>query len=701
MLHPQAVTTDLRGRARQLRAAAAAAVPGLASGLRRRAVVSALAVLLLAGLWARGQASREGLPYLHHWDEPFVANRALRILQTGDFNPRFFNYGSLRIYLDAAVDVAGFYRLATRGEEEAERLDSVAQIGFRGAREDDLVTDPARPPWSVSHPTFYLWNRYLTAVFGIAAAALAFLLARALGGPAAGLFAAATVALNPFHIEQSSYVTTDVPASVFALAALLATLAFADRHRPRDLLLAGVAVGLATATKYNAAVVGLVPAAALAVAAVRRSPGTRRWLWFGLPASAAISFLAATPYALLDLPTFLDHTARMLRSYVVERESLFAVEPGWPHFATDLAAFTQHLGPILALAAVAGLVFALRRPRAWIVLPIGLVVLAATAATRANFHRNLVLCYPLAGVAAGLLFAACLPAAAQRRTRTRAVLAVVLLAGLAQMGAAGLHHGWHRGRLRETRSQIVDRLAAEGAALAGSRLGVAREVGLHELDLARLHLEVEVRGLRELLCAPHAEDLLLLPTRPAAGSPIDREALEDLSRLVAASGPPLLAVAPENPLSLDAPIADPGLALYPAPPAGAVPVACAAGGVRWADLTLAGGGGTNERTFGLAPGAVAMSPGYALPDGALSFAVEATAVDAGAGSELEVEVVTSLPAPGRVLERARLPAGRTRRILELSVPGGSAAGVALRLSVPPDASSGVLLHGIWVAPAGP
>ena len=95
----QAVTSALRGRARALRASAAETLPRLASRLRRRGVVAALAVLLFAGLWARGQASREGLPYLHHWDEPFVANRALRILQTGDFNPRFFNYGSLRIYL--------------------------------------------------------------------------------------------------------------------------------------------------------------------------------------------------------------------------------------------------------------------------------------------------------------------------------------------------------------------------------------------------------------------------------------------------------------------------------------------------------------------------------------------------------------------------------------------------------------------------
>lgn len=693
----QAVTTALRGGALRLRAAA----PRLAARFRHRGVAFALAALLLAGLWARGMASHAGLPYLHHWDEPFMANRALRILQTGDYNPHFFNYGSLRIYLDAAVDVANFYRLALRDQEEPERLDSVAQIGYRGAREDELRTDPVRPPWSVSHPSFYLWNRYLTAVFGTAAAALAFLLARALGGPAAGLFAAAIVALNPFHIDQSSFVTTDVPASTFALAALLATLAFVDRQRPRHLLLAGLAVGLATATKYNAAVMGLVPAATLAVAALRPSPGHRRWLWFGLPASAAVAFLVATPYALGDLPTFLDHTARMLRSYVVERESRFAVEPGWPHLATDLAAFAEHLGPVLALAAAGGLLLALRRARSWIVLPIGLVVLAATAATRANFHRNLVLCYPLAAVAAGLLFARLLPPGVGWRRWARRGLAVLLLAGLAQMGVAGLHRGWSRGWQRETRSQMVDRLVAGGAPLAGARLGVARELGLHELDLARLDLEVEVRAMRELLCSPRGEHMLLLPTRPVAASPIDREALDDLTRLAASSGTALLAVKPDNPLALDAPIANPGLGLFPAPRPGAMPVACVGGGVRWADLTLIGEGGANERTFGLAPGAVATTPGYALPAGPLSFAVEATAADPNGEATLEIEIVTTGPEPGRVLERARLTAGRHRRVLELSAPDASTAGAALRLSVPTDSPSGILLHGIWVAPAHP
>ena len=163
---------------------------------RRRAVALALAAVLLLGLAARWQASGWGLPYLSHWDEPFVANRALEILRTGDFNPRFFNYGSLVLYLDVAVDAIHYYRLVGLPDEDPQHLRSPQDIRFHGASEDSLSTAPDREPYWVSHPSFYLWNRRLTALFGAAAIALCFHLARSLWGATAGLVAASRDAID-------------------------------------------------------------------------------------------------------------------------------------------------------------------------------------------------------------------------------------------------------------------------------------------------------------------------------------------------------------------------------------------------------------------------------------------------------------------------------------------------------------------------
>lgn len=68
--------------------------------------------LMLFAFVVRVAYAGRGLPYLHHWDEPEIAFNALNIIRTGDFNPYFFNYGSLTIYLNVVVD--GLYRLFVR-----------------------------------------------------------------------------------------------------------------------------------------------------------------------------------------------------------------------------------------------------------------------------------------------------------------------------------------------------------------------------------------------------------------------------------------------------------------------------------------------------------------------------------------------------------------------------------------------------------
>src|SRR6476660_8229971 len=75
-----------------------------------------LALALTAAALLRFWTLGHGVPYVLGVDEPEVMDRAVRMVQTGDFNPHFFDYPSLYMYVQAAVVVARFLFGAVRGE---------------------------------------------------------------------------------------------------------------------------------------------------------------------------------------------------------------------------------------------------------------------------------------------------------------------------------------------------------------------------------------------------------------------------------------------------------------------------------------------------------------------------------------------------------------------------------------------------------
>jgi len=80
--------------------------------LRRTCLLAILAVAAVARLWHLNA----GVPYAVGIDEPIVVDHALRILRTGDWNPHVFNYPTLVIYLQAALDIVRFLFGAVAGE---------------------------------------------------------------------------------------------------------------------------------------------------------------------------------------------------------------------------------------------------------------------------------------------------------------------------------------------------------------------------------------------------------------------------------------------------------------------------------------------------------------------------------------------------------------------------------------------------------
>ena len=255
-----------------------------ASDMQRSTATLAVIVIAAAALrfWSLGA----GIPFAIGDDEPQVMNRSLAMVKTGDFNPRFYDYPGLYLYVQAGVIVVRFLAGATAGE-----WTSLAQVDSRD---------------------FYLWGRAVTAMLGTATVLLVYLIGMRWGTRHA-LLAAAMMAVMPMHVRESHFVLTDVPVTFFATLTFLLALRAHEHPRLTAYLLAGGAAGLAAATKYPGALALLLP-----LISVWMTPATRPSRLGGAAAiivGAAAAFLLAAPYTLLDLPGFLNGYGTLMGSY--------------------------------------------------------------------------------------------------------------------------------------------------------------------------------------------------------------------------------------------------------------------------------------------------------------------------------------------------------------------------------------------------
>jgi 4-amino-4-deoxy-L-arabinose transferase-like glycosyltransferase len=245
-----------------------------------------LALALLAAALLRVWSLGHGLPYEVGVDEPAIMIRAVRMLQTGDFNPHFFDYPSFYIYVQMIVAVCHFLIGAVRGQWPS--------LG------------------SVTAGDFYLWGRAVTALVGTATVFLLHLAGLRWGARTA-LLSAALLAVMPLHVRESHFVLTDVPVTFFVTLTFLLSLVAHERATLGPFLAAAAAAGLATATKYNGLLALVMP---LIACWMTLSVKPSRWLVsLAIVATAALCFLLVVPYSVLDLPTFLDQFAKLTNAY--------------------------------------------------------------------------------------------------------------------------------------------------------------------------------------------------------------------------------------------------------------------------------------------------------------------------------------------------------------------------------------------------
>ncbi|MCC6626292.1 MAG: glycosyltransferase family 39 protein [Chloroflexi bacterium] len=376
----------------------------------------ALAGIVSGALVLRLWAIEWRLPYTMNVDEPVVMDQASGIVLTGDLNPHRFVYPSLQIYLQAAIDWAHL------------------QWGLANGLYHSAQDLPENSHVITTAPGFYVWGRAGTAVLGALAVLFTGLAGRWLNGWRVGLVAALLLAVAPLHVGHSRYVTPDVPASTFAALALLGAVAVYRQSPhlgpwPRRGLyaLAGAAVGLATATKYNAVTI----AACLLVAHLLARP-PRQWLrsadlWLAGAAALAVFFLV-TPFALLDRRTFLTDIASIIHHYKYLGHPGSESDQNWWWYLRWLLRNETWL----IVPALAGAVWSALRHRGddLLLLVFPLLSYAGLAGYIVHFERNLLPLFPFLALFAARFLTDAADWLTERIPRARpAALPLTLLLG--------------------------------------------------------------------------------------------------------------------------------------------------------------------------------------------------------------------------------------------------------------------------------
>jgi hypothetical protein len=305
-----------------------------------------LLLLLLLTSYAYLSGVARELPYYYEGDERLVVRMAVRMCALGDPNPHWFgNPGSTLLY-----PLAGIVHLNDVLRHDARLFAASRDLLLR------FRADPTEP---------YLLARGLSAVYGV----LGLLLAACIGcrwfSTRTGLVALWLALLCPIIMTHSQKARTDSAGLFFGLLALYLVARTWEDSAPRRQLLAGLALGLAVASRYFmiAVVVVWLLAQLFRIAREQSAPRRRRIALGLLAGSVAVllAFLAITPFLLLDPQAAIESVRTEARTTHPGADGLS--RPGnflW--YVTTV--FPWRLGWPTTLLALAGLILVFWRGRA-------------------------------------------------------------------------------------------------------------------------------------------------------------------------------------------------------------------------------------------------------------------------------------------------------------------------------------------------
>ena len=425
-----------------------------------------------------------GLPYLYFWDEPLTASNALQMIKTGDYNPHFFKYGSLMIYLNLLIDQLYRIYLSLTGD-----LVSVANI---------RIAADTGWHWTISHPSFYFWNRFLTATMGTATVFIAYLISRSICNRWTGIISAFFLSILPIHIVHSGFVTMDAPVALFVSLVALFSILFIGEKKIIYFILSLICVGFATATKYNSGLAILLPIASLIWMSYRDGIPRQKFYWLAIPGLPAVTFFLSIPYAILDFPNFIKDVLHQINYYKTTGHPGATISPGWDYFAFQIREFYQNIGLTGTILFAIGLAGTISRPVLLLILLFPVSYLVFMSDMTVNFHRNFIQVYPFIAVFTGVAFYNLHAALTRFYPNFKKLIPLVCLtAALVLLPRA--YDAYQTGRVlhntRDTRSTVIDTLNAMEDV---QEVVFARELRVHEQDLDRLKYDYAIQPIETM-----------------------------------------------------------------------------------------------------------------------------------------------------------------------------------------------------------
>jgi len=314
-----------------------------------------IGLILLCGFLLRMFGIDHGLPGIYHPDEPIVVSRAADLVINGKWNPKFFHWPSLLIYLLALeyeiIYFIGFLIGKFKNSEEFFKF------------------------YILNRGIFHLVGRVTVACMSVGIGYYIYLILRTVKSHRAGLIGIAIAEFSLLLVKHGQYVTPDIPAAFFAAISIyyFTRYHFTDSSK-RLLIWSGFFTGLGIACKYNYALM-LVPLWIICLSKKDILLGKRIANLVLSSIVAVLVFLIANPFIILDYPTF------SFQFYEISRhlsEGHIGMESSG-HPSIDLL---RHLisstGAIFFISALLGIYFSIKRSISWglamLIFPILLVI---------------------------------------------------------------------------------------------------------------------------------------------------------------------------------------------------------------------------------------------------------------------------------------------------------------------------------------
>ena len=260
-----------------------------------------LFLILAVGLGMRLLGILWSLPYLYHPDEWQVVQVYLAIIRNSDLNPHWFTYPSFTIYMNSFFYWLYFIARNLFGSYHLTDI-SFPKVLVMGT---GIIDDP----------NIFILGRGVSILFGIGVMVLVYLCTlKVTGKPLAGLVAALFTAVSPVNVEQSRLILPNIFVAFVVLVVLWFSLRIYSRGDLLSYSLAGLFVGFTIAAKYNGAIIFVTVIAAHFFRSGFRLKKLNYLLLASI--SSVVGFIIATPYALLDIHTFLSMTLQSGIDYV-------------------------------------------------------------------------------------------------------------------------------------------------------------------------------------------------------------------------------------------------------------------------------------------------------------------------------------------------------------------------------------------------